>query len=69
MRQFDSLPSMLEHSTSLYSQFIFDPIFTPLFTAILGSGGIGLTGTALSFGVAASTAIATTSLTKGVQIA
>ncbi len=56
----------LSYSTSLYSQVLFDPIFTPLFTAIF-SGGLGLTGTALSVAVTASSAIATTALAIGVQ--
>ncbi|UIK07798.1 hypothetical protein LZK81_20020 [Neorhizobium galegae] len=44
-----------------------DPIFTPLFTAILGAGGLGLSGTALSVGVGVASAIATTALTIGLQ--
>jgi hypothetical protein len=44
-----------------------DPIFTPLFTAIFGAGGFGLTGGALSTAVTISTAIATTAVTPGIQ--
>jgi len=58
----------LSHTTSLYSQVVFDPIFTPLFTAILGAGGLGLTGTALSIGVGVASAIATTALSIGIQM-
>jgi hypothetical protein len=46
-----------------------DPIFTPLFTAILGAGGLGLSGTALSVGVGIASALATTALTIGLQAA
>lgn len=66
MRQFDGLPSMLENSTSLYSQYLFDPIFTPIFTTIWGAG-FGLTGTALNISAGLSTAIATTALSIGIQ--
>jgi hypothetical protein len=45
-----------------------DPIFTPLFTAILGTGGISLFGTTISYATIAS-AIATTALTIGVSYA
>lgn len=34
-----------------------DPIFTPLFTAVLGAGGFGLSGTALSIGVGLASAV------------
>ncbi|WP_412063968.1 hypothetical protein [Rhizobium sp. SYY.PMSO] len=57
----------LSYSTSLYSQVLFDPIFTPLFTAIFGASGLGLSGTALSVAVTASSAIATTALAIGVN--
>ncbi|TIP07792.1 hypothetical protein [Mesorhizobium sp.] len=43
-----------------------DPIFTPIFTAILGTGGITLFGTTISYAAIAS-AIATTALVAGVQ--
>lgn len=45
-----------------------DPIFTPLFTALLGSGGFTLFGTTISYASIA-TAIATTALTIGLQYA
>ncbi|CDN52544.1 Hypothetical protein RG1141_CH01790 [Neorhizobium galegae bv. officinalis bv. officinalis str. HAMBI 1141] len=45
-----------------------DPIFTPIFTAILGAGGLGLSGAALSIGVGLASAIATTALTIGLQM-
>ncbi|MBN9054239.1 MAG: hypothetical protein J0H80_10785, partial [Rhizobiales bacterium] len=57
----------LGHTTSLYSQVLFDPIFTPIFTAILGAGGLGLTGTALSIGVGLASAIVTTAISIGIQ--
>ncbi|MER8959295.1 hypothetical protein [Mesorhizobium sp. M0701] len=44
-----------------------DPIFTPIFTAILGAGGLGLTGTTLTTAVAIASAIATTAIVAGVQ--
>lgn len=43
-----------------------DPIFTPIFTAILGTGGFTLFGTTISYAAIAS-AIATTALTIGVS--
>ncbi|TPK42317.1 MULTISPECIES: hypothetical protein [unclassified Mesorhizobium] len=43
-----------------------DPIFTPIFTAILGSGGFTLFGTTVSYAAIAS-AIATTAIVAGVQ--
>ncbi|MND44342.1 hypothetical protein D3C80_351760 [compost metagenome] len=66
MRQFDSLPSMLENSTALYSQFLMDPIFTPLFTAVLGTGGIAIGATTITYASIAA-AIATTALSIGIQ--
>lgn len=66
MRQFDSLPSMLENSTALYSQFLMDPIFTPLFTAIIGTGGITIGATTITYASIAA-AIATTALSIGLQ--
>lgn len=45
-----------------------DPIFTPIFTAILGGGGISLFGGAISISYAAiASAIATTAIIAGVQ--
>lgn len=64
MRQFDSLPSMLENSTALYSQYLFDPIFTPIFTSILGTATIA--GTSITYASVAA-AIATTALSIGIQ--
>jgi hypothetical protein len=58
----------LRGTTSHYSQVLFDPIFTPLFTAVLGAGGVGLSGTALSAGVAFASALATTAVTVGLQM-
>ncbi|NRQ15587.1 hypothetical protein [Ensifer sesbaniae] len=53
-------------TTSLYGPITYDPIFTPLFTAVLGPGiAIGATGITTT-SIAA--AIATTGLSKGVQI-
>ncbi|MER8999998.1 hypothetical protein NKH58_19430 [Mesorhizobium australicum] len=43
-----------------------DPIFTPIFTAILGTGGFTLFGTTISYAAIAS-AIATTAIVAGVQ--
>lgn len=57
----------LEHSTFLYSPVVFDPIFTPLFTAILGTGGLTIGATTISYAAIAS-AIATTALSIGVQM-
>lgn len=53
----------LGHTSSLYSQVVFDPIFTPLFAAIGFTGTIGATGITTA-SVAA--AIATTTLTGGI---
>ena len=44
-----------------------DPIFTPIFTSILGSSLFGFTGAALTNAVAIASALATTSITKGLQ--
>lgn len=54
---------LLRHTTALY-----DPIFTPIFSAVFGTAGLGLTGAALNFAVGLSTAIATTALTIGIQM-
>ncbi|MBZ9719092.1 hypothetical protein LB519_14685 [Mesorhizobium sp. AD1-1] len=43
-----------------------DPIFTPIFTAVLGTGGFTLFGTTISYAAIAS-AIATTAIVAGVQ--
>lgn len=56
----------LEHSTFLYSPVVFDPIFTPIFTAIIGSGGFTIGATTISYASIAS-AIATTALSIGIQ--
>ncbi len=53
-------------STSLYSQVLFDPIFTPIFTAVLGTGGITIGAATISYASIA-TAIATTALSIGLQ--
>jgi hypothetical protein len=48
----------------------YDPIFTPLFTSLFSGaafGVAGLSGGALSFAVGLGTAIATTSLSVGIQ--
>lgn len=65
--QRDIWQHLLRTSSNCYPVARRDPIFTPLFTAILGAGGFGLTGTALSVGVGLSTAIATTALTIGIS--
>ena len=57
----------LAHTTTLYSQALFDPIFTPLFTAILGTGGFTLGATTITYASVAA-AIATTALSIGVQM-
>jgi hypothetical protein len=54
----------LAHTSSLYSQVVFDPIFTPLMGAIFGTATIGATG--ITWASVAS-AIATTALTIGIQ--
>lgn len=56
----------LGHSTSLYSQVLFDPIFTPIFTAVLGTGGINIGIASISYASIAS-AIATTAISIGLQ--
>jgi hypothetical protein len=58
----------LGNTTSLYSTVYFDPILGTIFTTIFGSG-LGLTGAALSTAVGISTAIATTAITIGIQLA
>ncbi len=57
----------LGDSTSLYSTVVFDPIFTPLFTAVLGTGGINIGIATISYASIAS-AIATTALSIGIQM-
>ena len=52
----------LEHTTFLYSPVVFDPIFTPIFTAALGAGGLGFGAGAVSFLAPIASAIATTAL-------
>lgn len=47
-------------------QYVADPIFTPLFTALLGSGGFTLFGTTIAYASVAS-AIATTAIVAGIQ--
>jgi hypothetical protein len=56
----------LDHSTFLYSPVVFDPIFTPIFTAILGTGGITIGASTITYASIAS-AIATTALSIGIQ--
>ncbi|MDE3771038.1 hypothetical protein I7F96_08700 [Sinorhizobium meliloti] len=55
-------------TTSLYSEVLFDPIFTPIFTAVLGSGGFAIGATTISYASIAS-AIATTAISIGLQAA
>jgi len=56
----------LAHSTSLYSQVVFDPIFTPLFTTLLGSfGATTIVGSVTVAQVAS--ALTVTALSIGVQ--
>ncbi|HEV7305203.1 hypothetical protein [Ensifer sp.] len=57
----------LGHSTSLYSTVVFDPIFTPLFTAVLGTGGITIGASTITYASIAS-AIATTALSIGIRM-
>lgn len=57
----------LSTTTSLYSQVVFDPIFTPIFTAILGTGGITIGASTITYASIAA-AIATTALSIGVQM-
>jgi hypothetical protein len=61
-----SLPQMLETGGNVYETFLHDPIFTPLFTAI-GFSTVGIAGTTIS-AVSIASAVATTSITYGVQI-
>jgi len=56
----------LGSTTSLYSTVLFDPIFTPIFTAVLGSGGFAIGATTISYASIAS-AIATTAISIGLQ--
>ncbi|MQX77513.1 hypothetical protein [Sinorhizobium medicae] len=56
----------LGSTTSLYSEVLFDPIFTPIFTAVLGSGGFAIGATTISYASIAS-AIATTAISIGLQ--
>ncbi|WP_409457291.1 hypothetical protein [Rhizobium sp.] len=56
----------LAQTSSLYSQVVFDPIFTPLFTAVLGTGGIAIGATTITYASIAA-AIATTALSIGIQ--
>jgi hypothetical protein len=57
----------LGNSTSLYSTVLFDPIFTPLSTAVFGAAGITIGATTISFASIAS-AIAVTALSIGIQM-
>lgn len=46
-----------------------DPIFTPLFTSLLGAGGLGFfSGSALSTAAGIASAIATTAVVPGIQV-
>ncbi|RVG73037.1 hypothetical protein CN223_26770 [Sinorhizobium meliloti] len=56
----------LGSTTSLYSEVMFDPIFTPIFTAVLGSGGFAIGATTITYASIAS-AIATTAISIGLQ--
>ncbi|RVG91430.1 hypothetical protein [Sinorhizobium meliloti] len=56
----------LGSTTSLYSEVMFDPIFMPIFTAVLGSGGFAIGATTISYASIAS-AIATTAISIGLQ--
>lgn len=58
----------LGSTTSLYSTVLFDPIFTPIFTAVLGTGGFAIGATTISYASIAS-AIATTAISIGLQAA
>lgn len=73
-RGYESVPSEAQHYFRNYGadQFLrgttalYDPIFTPIFTAILGTGGFTIGAVTLSYASIA-TAIATTALTIGLQ--
>ncbi|RVH74289.1 hypothetical protein CN203_23685 [Sinorhizobium meliloti] len=56
----------LGSTTSLYSEVMFDPIFTPIFTAVLGAGGFNIGVASISYASIAS-AIATTAISIGLQ--
>lgn len=56
----------LSHTTAFYSALVFDPIFTPIFTAI-GFSTVGIAGTTIS-AVSIASAIATTAVTMGLQM-
>ncbi|RVL04767.1 hypothetical protein [Sinorhizobium meliloti] len=53
-------------TTSLYSEVLFDPIFTPIFTAVLGTGAFNIGVASISYASIAS-AIATTAISIGLQ--
>jgi len=55
----------LGHTSSLYSQVVFDPIFTPLFTAIIGNVAIGATGITVA---SVASAITVTALSGGIIV-
>ena len=55
----------LAQTSSLYSQVAFDPIFTPLFTAILGNVTIGATGITVA---SVASAITVTALSGGMIV-
>ena len=57
----------LSGSTYLYSPLVFDPIFTPLFSAVF-SAATFTAGAATTTLVSVASAIATTAITKGIQI-
>ncbi|PTE07394.1 hypothetical protein [Mesorhizobium helmanticense] len=68
-RQCDVDPQYRRRVEALRDQHKADPIFTPIFTAILGSGGLGLFGgAALNVAAGIASAIATTAVVPGVQV-
>ncbi|RWC17052.1 MAG: hypothetical protein EOS51_18150 [Mesorhizobium sp.] len=66
-RQCDVDPEYRKKIEALRDQHQADPIFTPIFTAILGVGQFTLFGTPFAYAAVAS-AIATTAFIAGVQI-
>ncbi|WP_426235883.1 hypothetical protein [Pararhizobium sp. DWP1-1-3] len=59
-----NLMNWVENTTTHYSQVLFDPILTPIFTTIFGAATIGATGITVA---SVATAIATTAITIGLQ--
>lgn len=66
-RQCDADPEYRKKIEALRDQHQADPVFFPLFSVILGPGGLGLTGSTLATAATIASAIATTSVTPGMQ--